>query len=119
MTTKDKIRTQFNQQADQFSGHSFIRNQKIFAFIYQFCGMQVHDTLLDVACGSGAFVLFCGDKVRRAAGCDLSDDLLKIARNQCRRQKAANLLLCQSDAEHLPYKDNGFSMVTCRSAFHH
>ncbi len=113
------IRHQFNRQAEQFANFKMTRSETIFRFIHDFCEFKSDDRLLDVACGSGAFVNYCAKRLKAAVGADLSDELIRLAkRDQNSQVSEASLFLC-GDVEYLPFPDNSFSLVTCRSALHH
>lgn len=116
---KSTIRNQFNKQADRFSQFQLTTNRAIFEFIYDFCDLSPDDSLLDVACGSGDFALFCADKVRYVCGCDISDALLKLAQNRMRGSNLINTTFFQCDVERISCHADSFTLVSCRSAFHH
>lgn len=69
------------------------------------CGPEA----LDVACGTGDMVAaLCSAPVRfEASACDVSDEMLAIARVKCGARYA------KADAERLPYADGSFSAVSC------
>lgn len=60
--------------------------------------------ILDVACGTGIMFKHYGN--RKIYGVDISEDMLKIAKN-----KFPNAQLSKADAEKLPFPDNKFSVV--------
>ena len=116
---KDAIRQQFNIQAEQFARFEMTRNETIFQFTFDFCEFQQCDTLLDVACGSGAFAVFCAGRLRHAKGIDISDELIKYAKKHAEELKLANAEFIRGDVEKLPFPESSFSIVSCRSGFHH
>jgi ubiquinone/menaquinone biosynthesis C-methylase UbiE len=72
-----------------------------------------HDArVLDIGCGSGLFIKMVNAKVPGITGIDLSDALLKIARE---RNPTATLL--NQDMEHLPFPDKSFDLVTGFNSF--
>ncbi len=76
--------------------------------------MQPDDDVLDVACGSGAFLHKYAAHVRRIAGLDHSDVQVRIARRQNReRIRAGTAEIVQGDSAALPWADGTFSAVTC------
>jgi SAM-dependent methyltransferase len=116
---KEIIREQFNKQAERFAQFELTRNETIFRFIVEFCQFKGSDTLLDVACGSGAFVSFCSTILKHAVGVDISDELIKHAKCNSDIAKLSNTNFFCCDVEKLPFPDASFDVVTCRSAFHH
>lgn len=116
---KEIIREQFNKQAERFAQFELTRNEAIFRFIIDFCQFKESDTLLDVACGSGAFVSFCSSILKHAVGVDISDELIKYAKSNSDTAKLSNTNFLCCDVEKLPFPDASFDVATCRSAFHH
>jgi SAM-dependent methyltransferase len=82
--------------------------------------LQAEDDVLDVACGSGAFLRAYAAHVHRVAGLDHSDDLIAIAENNNQERVAAGTAeFVVGDATALPWEDGEFSAVTsnCISCF--
>jgi ubiquinone/menaquinone biosynthesis C-methylase UbiE len=76
------------------------------------------DELLDVACGSGAFLVQQAGHVHRVAGIDLSDIQIALARrNLGKRLAAGSAEVVHGDAARLPWPDGSFTVVTCMAAF--
>lgn len=76
--------------------------------------LSADDEVLDVACGSGAFLRMYASHVRRVAGLDHSADLIAIANSENRERVAAGTAeFVVGDATALPWNDNDFSVVTC------
>ncbi|MBQ8702768.1 MAG: bifunctional demethylmenaquinone methyltransferase/2-methoxy-6-polyprenyl-1,4-benzoquinol methylase UbiE [Bacteroidales bacterium] len=63
---------------------------------------------LDVACGTGDMVVELMKHGCTVIGVDLSEEMMAIA-----RQKAPTATYMIADAEHLPFEDNSFDVVTC------
>lgn len=90
----------------------------LFGWLYKAFANRLHlavdDEVLDVACGSGAFLRKHASHVGRVAGLDHSDDLIAIARRQNQERVAAGTAeFVVGDATALPWDDNEFSVVTC------
>ncbi len=76
--------------------------------------LAADDEVLDVACGSGAFLRKHASHVRRFAGLDHSDDLIAFAKRENQDRVAAGTAeFVVGDATALPWDDNEFSVVTC------
>jgi ubiquinone/menaquinone biosynthesis C-methylase UbiE len=116
---KGVIRDQFNKQAGQFSDFSLTKDETLFRLFCDFCRFDSQDTLLDMACGSGNFAIFCAAELERVCGCDISENLLTIAVRQAEIRNLPNTAFVRCDVERTPFKGNSFSVVSCRSAFHH
>jgi len=76
--------------------------------------LQPEDDLLEVACGSGAFLKKRAAHVRHVVGLDHSDIQLRRARKRNRDRIAAGTVeIVKGDAAALPWPDDRFSAVTC------
>ncbi|MCD4669957.1 MAG: methyltransferase domain-containing protein, partial [Actinomycetia bacterium] len=81
MNKKTEInRQQFNLQADKFSNWAITHNMEYMKRYYEFCGIVKDDTLLDVACGTGEYAIFCAQKIKEVCGVDLSSKMIEVAR---------------------------------------
>lgn len=113
------IKDQFNKQADKFANWSVGKNVEYLNAYFDFCGIQPSDKLLDVACGPGEFTIFIAKKISEARGVDISEREIEIANDLTKEFGLSNVGFDCSDVENLPYNDNTFSVVVCKSAFHH
>lgn len=113
------VRKQFNKQAEKFANWSVGKNVDYLNGYFDFCDIQPSDRLLDVACGPGEFTIFIAKRISEARGVDISDREIEIARNLIKDFGLSNIGFDCSDVENLPYGDNSFSIVVCKSSFHH
>ena len=78
---------------------------------------QTHThTFLDVACGEGGWMQFCEEMriFKHCCGIDISIIALKRAKVKTR---VSDFIL--ADAEHLPFKREGFDIVSCLGSLEH
>jgi ubiquinone/menaquinone biosynthesis C-methylase UbiE len=75
--------------------------------------------VLDVATGGGHTALAFASIVRRVVAYDLTEPMLSAARAHVRARGAANVEFVAGDAAALPFRDESFDVVTCRTAAHH
>ena len=115
----DIIKDQFNKQAENFSDWSVTQNRDYLQAYFTFCGMTPEDSLLDVACGSGEFSLFAAPRIRKAVGVDISDRMIELAQKRAFENKITNATFLCHDVTDVPCDDDSFSIVVCKSAFHH
>jgi SAM-dependent methyltransferase len=75
-------------------------------------GIGAGDVVLDVGCGTGAFLRAAADHGAIACGLDAAPALLAIARD-----RVPEADICHGDLMHLPYVDDAFDAVTGFNAF--
>jgi ubiquinone/menaquinone biosynthesis C-methylase UbiE len=75
-------------------------------------GIRPGDSVLDVGCGSGAFLRIAADNGAAVHGLDASHDLLAIA-----RERVPEAELAEGDLQQLPYDDDGFDAVCGFNSF--
>lgn len=117
--SKKTIKSQFNKQADKFSKFSLTKDERILEFFFNYCNLDQHDCLLDVACGSGEFAVFCAKKLKYVYGLDITNKMIKLAEKKAHNNNLSNIKFLCSDVENIPLDNELFSVTTCRSAFHH
>jgi ubiquinone/menaquinone biosynthesis C-methylase UbiE len=78
--------------------------------------------LLDIGCGTGtwiAMVAGCDLPARRLVGLDYADAMCRLARKKAAAVGDDRLHFVRGDAEHLPFEDASFDVLTCSNSFHH
>ncbi|MFB3764991.1 MAG: class I SAM-dependent methyltransferase [Methanotrichaceae archaeon] len=119
MDRKEIVKRQFDLQAQKFSDWSVTRNEEYMQAYFGFIGFQKEDELLDVACGTGDFAIFCAKRIKHAHGIDISEGMIELAKKNARANGLTNISFECHGVEHIPCADSSFSVVQCRSAFHH
>jgi ubiquinone/menaquinone biosynthesis C-methylase UbiE len=119
MDGKEIVKRQFDMQAENFSNWSVTKNEEYMQAYFEFIGFQKGDELLDVACGTGDFSVFCAGKIRAVHGIDISPGMIELAEKHALASGLTNVSFDCHDVENIPFADNSFSVVQCRSAFHH
>lgn len=78
-----------------------------------------HERVLDVACGTGAFVerLVAANPAQHVVGTDVSAGMLALARSKLGR--FPNVRFVEAPAEALPFETGSFDIVVSASAFHY
>jgi len=75
--------------------------------------------ILDVPCGTGKLsALLYGHGRELLVGCDISAEMLSIARDLSARAGQKELLFTRADATALPYADGSFDCVVCLRLLH-
>ena len=113
------VKRQFDKQASNFSNWSVTKNIEYQKAYFDFCEISEQDNLLDFACGTGEYAIFAASKVKFVQGIDISKGMIEIAQKQAIKEKLNNIDFLCNPVEQTPFEDGSFSVVICRSAFHH
>ncbi len=113
------VKSQFDQQAADFSNWSVTKNIEYQKAYFDFCELSDRDRVLDMACGTGEYALFAAPKVQSVQGIDISKGMIEIAQKQAGNAQLTNVAFLCHPVEHTPFETDSFSLVFCRSAFHH
>lgn len=77
------------------------------------------ETVIDIACGTGAQVFEMAKTARKVVGADLSESMYKKAQKTLQKKKLGNVEFCLCDATgKLDFKDNEFDVATMSLALH-
>lgn len=110
---------QFNAHADQYAASEVHRSGPSLPVLIAFAAPTPDDVVLDVATGTGNTALALAPCVSRVTGLDLADGMLAHARDRAAREGIGNAQFQTGSAEHLPFPDASFTLVTSRHAPHH
>jgi ubiquinone/menaquinone biosynthesis C-methylase UbiE len=80
---------------------------------------QPHWHALDIATGAGHTAYAFAPHVARQWATDITDEMLRLVRDEVAKRKLANVRVAYANAEALPFEDASFDLVTCRIAPHH
>jgi ubiquinone/menaquinone biosynthesis C-methylase UbiE len=116
---REAVQKQFTKTADAFSRYAVRDTPEVLAENVEFIKPQPADLALDVACGPGALVLALAPRVRFARGLDLTEEMIRRARQFQLQRKILNAAFDCGEAEQLPYPDGSFDLVSCQCSLHH
>jgi ubiquinone/menaquinone biosynthesis C-methylase UbiE len=116
---KETVQKQFTKTADAFAKFAVRDSAEVLAEKVEFAKPQPQELVLDVACGPGAFVLAIAPRVSFVTGIDLTPEMLRRARQFQAEKQIANAVFACADADHIPFPDACFDLVSCQHAFHH
>lgn len=119
MKQAEKVRKQFNQQAERFASWEVTGNEVNLQQFSRFCKLQAKDVVLDVACGTGNMVIHCAPGVASIDGVDISESMITLAQAQAAQRQAGNVRFSVGPVEELPFADGSHTLVMSRAAFHH
>jgi len=116
---KATVQRQFTKTADAFAKFAVRDSAEVLIEKVEFAKPQPQELVLDIACGPGAFVLAVAPRVSLAVGIDLTPEMLRQARQFQAEKQIVNAVFARADADHLPFPDACFDLVSCQHAFHH
>ncbi len=80
---------------------------------------QTNWLVLDIATGGGHTALKFAPHVAKVIATDITPKMLDVARQHITEKGISNVEFKPADAEDLPFEDDTFDLVTCRTAPHH
>lgn len=89
------------------------------AKLVEYCEPRGSDKVLDVATGTGHTALALARQVAEVIGIDLAERMLEQARLLAQEQRINNVRFLAASAEHIPFQDRTFDLITSRLAPHH
>ena len=122
MTARDHdevVRHSFERQVPLFSGPDSPcarRTSSSLSWIEPLTGDMI---VLDVACGAAHASEPVAPHVRQVIGVDLTPPLLHVGARRLQDNGISNVVLQEANAQALPFVDESFDVVFCRSSLHH
>jgi ubiquinone/menaquinone biosynthesis C-methylase UbiE len=113
------VRRSFARQVPLFSGPDSPFAQRTSSSLAWIEPLTEDMIVLDVACGAAHASEPVAPRVRQVVGVDLTAELLRVGARRLSEAGIDNVLLQEADAEALPFVDDSFAVVFCRSSLHH
>jgi ubiquinone/menaquinone biosynthesis C-methylase UbiE len=113
------VRRSFERQVALFSGPDSPFAQRSTGALSWIGPLEPDMIVLDVACGAAHAAEPVAEQVRQVVGIDLTPALLELGAQRLHGQGITNVLLQEANAESLPFIDDSFDIVYCRSSLHH
>lgn len=115
----DSISDHFSAKAERYSELDIFSEEEYYRPLFTAAAPAPGERALDLACGAGLLALMLARVVDRVAGCDVTAEMLKRAEAAAARAGLGNVSFIEAEASRLPFEDEVFDLVTCRTAFHH
>lgn len=112
----DTFKKQFGPQAENYTKYRMPYPQEFFNFLFTLLPRN-SKRVLDVACGTGKSTEALLSAGLEVYGCDHDPLMIQEAQKQS-SLKALSIDYRVAEAEHLPYQDEYFDVVTVGTAFH-
>ncbi len=116
---KDRVREVFGAAADDYVASAGHAAGSDLTRLVEIASPQPSDRALDVSTGGGHVALALAPHVRWVTASDLTPRMLAAARQHLEERGIENADYVVADAEHLPFLDASFDLVTVRIAPHH
>lgn len=110
----------FDINAEQYSKWEVTSNDSYLNKFYEFADIEKNDRVIDIACGSGDFLIACSEKIGKSKGIDISKKLIEIARISSKNKHVNNLSFEVKNIEQEEnIKGESYEAIVCRMAMHH
>jgi ubiquinone/menaquinone biosynthesis C-methylase UbiE len=116
---RQMILDQFTRQAAPFSEMHARDDAGIHRLLIETADIGAEDEVLDVACGPGLVACEVAKVARHVTGVDLTRAMIEQAEARQRSLGLANLTWAVGDAQPLAFREEAFTRVITRYAFHH
>ena len=116
---KQSAKERFGRRSDAYSRSSVLSDAGHLNLIVDLVEPKKSDRVLDVATGNGFLAFEFAERVSVVTGCDMTEEMLKIAEGTRADRGLENVTFRMMDVESLGFGDRSFDIVSCRFAFHH
>ncbi|MEX0766096.1 MAG: methyltransferase domain-containing protein [bacterium] len=124
---KSSVKAQFGRRAGAYARSESHARDLDLDLLLEHLNLSDSDHVLDVATGTGFTAIAVRPRVTSVTGLDLTHGMLReairlaadAARSWSATQPAPTIHWVEGDVEALPFRDDVFSVVTCRRAPHH
>jgi ubiquinone/menaquinone biosynthesis C-methylase UbiE len=116
---EEMVRRSFERQVPLFSGPDSPFARRADGTLAWLEPLHSDMVVLDVACGAAHAAEPVASRVHQVVGVDLTPALLAVGAGRLHDKGIANVLLQEANAESLPFVDESFDVVFCRSSLHH
>jgi len=117
--TKESVKRQFGANVAMYKVSDIHAKGKDLPLLPDLAGLTGQEDLLDIATATGHTAFALAPYCRQVTGVDLTPAMLTEARREAEERGLTNVRFQEADAEHLPFPDARFDIVTCRIAAHH
>ena len=116
---KKLIQERFTRTAEVFTRYAVEESDEYVRRKIEFIVPQSHEHALDIACGPGTLALALRPAIARVCGIDLTEKMLRLARERAAEKGFDHADLVRGDVEQLPFPERSFDIVCCGQSFHH
>lgn len=114
-----KVKSQFGASADAYATSNVHSKGESLALLLDLITPQPSWQVLDVGSGAGHTAFIFSPHVKRVVVLDMTEKMVANSVKLAGTRGLPNISATVADAEHLPFNNESFDLVTCRLAFHH
>jgi ubiquinone/menaquinone biosynthesis C-methylase UbiE len=117
MSVKKDVKKIFTKNKKAYVSSSTHSNSRDLTLLTEWLNPNSHMIALDIATGGGHTAKQLSPYVKRVVATDITKDMLENTADHLTGYSNIDYII--ADAEHLPFLDHTFDIVTCRIAAHH
>ncbi|HEY4600368.1 MAG TPA: methyltransferase domain-containing protein [Cerasibacillus sp.] len=117
MEEKYLVRKVFAENKEKYLTSSTHNNPNDLSLLVEWLQPTSNMTVLDIATGGGHVAKALSKHVKKVIASDITKEMLENTAKHL--SNIDNIDYCIADAEHLPFLDSTFDIITCRIASHH
>ncbi|MCL7413548.1 MAG: methyltransferase domain-containing protein [ANME-2 cluster archaeon] len=110
---------QFGKRSNAYAACGTLMDQADLDTVVGLLDLKGHETVLDVATGTGYLAMALAPHVNNVIGIDITPGMLELAVRAAREKGLDNIENLVGDVEHLPFCKPEFDVVSARFSFHH
>jgi len=118
-TIQQRVQRQYGKQAAYYSVSQVHASGDTLDMLVLMADLRGHESVLDVATGTGFCAMAFAPHVREVVAYDLTPQMLAEAATLASQRGLTNLRCQQGAAEDMPFEGGSFEVVTARVAPHH
>jgi SAM-dependent methyltransferase len=113
------VRESFTTQASAFAANPWVSDEERIGRLISAANLNGCERVLDVATGPGYIAEAFARMAAEVVGVDLTEAMLRIARERVQSRGLKNVSFRLGDAKSLPYGEGEFDVVVTRFSLHH
>ena len=119
MTPHEQVQAQYGKQASFYSVSVSHATSDTLQLMVEMAHLNGSERVLDVATGTGFCAMAFAPHVKDVVAYDLTPQMLAEAEKLSRERGISNMRFKQGPAEHMPFEDGSFDIITARTGTHH
>ncbi len=119
MSHESVVREEFARQAEAMASAPAFSSEEVLGRFREALGAKSGGHVLDLACGPGILSAALAPQAGAMVGVDITPEMVRMARERCRKAGLSNARFLEGPAEALPFAPATFDCVVTRLTIHH